>query len=245
LMIRRMEDDVTSTKRSDAAVAVIAARGLRKTHGRGAAAHVALDGVDLDVVRGELLVIRGPSGSGKSTLLHCLSGIATPDEGTVTVLDGPRAVELTALGEDARTDVRGRRMGLVFQSLNLLPALTVHENVQLPLVLAGDSATTVRDRVADALDAVGLTGRGASLPSTLSGGQQQRVAVARALVRAPDVVLADEPTGALDSEAEHAMLGLLRELVSPACAVVIVSHSPAVSAIADRVVELCDGRLTP
>lgn len=235
--------DAHSTTDGVAGSRVLEARGLRKAYGRGAGRVVALDGLDLDVRRGELLVIRGPSGSGKSTLLHCLAGIATPDEGEVTYLGPQGEWTLSGLSDDRRTDLRAERMGLVFQTVNLIPSLTAEENVQLPLVLAGAHADDIRARAAAALASVGLANRSQAMPSELSGGEQQRVAVARALVREPEVLLADEPTGALDSAAEQGVLDLIRGAVTPERAVVVVSHAPTVVAVADRVVDIRDGRV--
>ena len=218
---------------------LVEGRGLVKAYGRASARTTAVDGVDVDVRRGELLAIAGPSGSGKTTLLHLLSGIATPDAGEV-VFDG---IPLHELGDDARTDLRAERMGFVFQALNLLPALTAGENVELPLVLRGLEAREVRARSTEALDAVGLGDRPKAFPAELSGGEQQRVAIARALVTDPEVLWADEPTGALDSASSAGVLDLLEAAVAGGRTVVVVSHAPDVVARATRIVRLRDGRL--
>lgn len=218
---------------------LLRAHGLVKRYGTGSAAVTALDGVDVDVAAGELLAVTGRSGSGKTTLLHCLSGITTPDSGTV-MFDG---IDLGAAGENARTDLRAQRMAFVFQTLNLLPALTVAENVELPLVLRGDSAADIRRASAQALADVGLEGRGGAAPAQLSGGEQQRVAVARALVTEPDVIWADEPTGALDTATASDVMALLRGAVDRGCTVVVVSHAPDVTQLADRVVVMRDGQV--
>ena len=220
-------------------MSLVQARGVGKRYGSGTAAVTALDGVDVDVTSGELLAITGRSGSGKTTLLHCLSGITTPDTGTV-MFDG---VDLAAAGEDVRTDLRAARMAFVFQTLNLLPALTVAENVELPLVLRGDSAADIRSGSTRALAAVGLRGRGGAVPAQLSGGEQQRVAVARALVTDPDVIWADEPTGALDTATAFEVMALLRAAADRGVTVVIVSHAADVAQMADRVVVMRDGRV--
>lgn len=212
---------------------------LHKSYGTGAARVTALAGVDCAVRAGELLVITGPSGSGKTTLLHCLSGIAVPDGGQV--LFG--GADLARLDDNERADLRRDRFGFCFQTLNLLPALTVAENVQLPLLLAGMRAAAIRARTAELLDQVGLDGRGTAFPAQLSGGEQVRVAIARAMANKPAVVWADEPTGALDSVAAERVLGLLREIVDDGGTAVMVSHDPEVVARADRVVRLRDGRL--
>jgi putative ABC transport system ATP-binding protein len=219
---------------------LITAQGLRKHYGAGTAQVVALDGVDIVVQRGELLAVTGRSGSGKTTLLHCLSGIATPDAGTVH-FDG---VDLDAAGEVARTDLRAQRMAFVFQHLNLLPALSVEENVQLPLVLRGDDAAAIRTASAQVLEQVGLGQRGGAMPADLSGGEQQRVAVARALITRPDVIWADEPTGALDSTSAQGVMTLLRAAADSGRTVVVVSHSPDVADIADRTVVMRDGQIS-
>jgi putative ABC transport system ATP-binding protein len=218
---------------------LVKAEGLVKRYGDGQATVTALDGVDVSVVTGELLAITGRSGSGKTTLLHCLSGITTPDAGTVS-FDG---VDLGAAGEDARTDLRAQRMAFVFQTLNLLPALTVAENVELPLVLRGQDAADIRRAAAQALHDVGLDGRGGAFPADLSGGEQQRVAVARALVTEPDIIWADEPTGALDTATASEVMGLLRAATDGGRTVVVVSHAPDVAQVADRVVVMRDGRV--
>lgn len=223
---------------------LVLATGLHKAFGEGDGRVVALAGADLAVEAGELLVVAGPSGCGKSTLLQCLAGVLAPDEGTVTVRVGGGARDLAALDDDARTDLRGRRMGLVFQDANLLPALTVRENVEVPLMLQGRPAREVTAAVDEVLGQVGMLDRAGAFPAALSGGQRQRVALARALVHAPDLVLADEPTGALDSAAQDEVLGLLREVAAAdGRAVVVVSHAPAVVAIADRVASMRDGRV--
>lgn len=215
--------------------------GVHKAFGSGGARVTALDGIDCTVHAGEFLVITGPSGSGKTTLLHCLSGIAVPDHGQV-FLDG---VDLTKLSDDERADLRRDRFGFCFQTLNLLPALTVAENVQLPLVLQGRRAEAIRAQSAALLDRVGLAGRERAFPAQLSGGERVRVAIARALVTAPAVVWADEPTGALDSVAAARALDLFGEIVRDGGTVVVVSHDPEVVARADRVLRLRDGRLAP
>ena len=222
---------------------VVRAIGLRKAFGEGDGRIVALDGADVEVRLGELLVVRGTSGCGKSTLLQCLSGILPPDEGAVSWVDADGEVALADLDDDGRTDLRAQRMGFVFQTLNLLPALTVRENVELPLVLGALPAVEIRQRAGDALVSVGMGDRADAFPAQLSGGQQQRVALARALVSEPDVIWADEPTGALDTVAQAEMLELLRAAVTPTRTVVIVSHADVVAAAADRIVTMVDGRV--
>ena len=218
---------------------LVTARGLQKRYGPGGAAITALDGIDIDVVAGELLAISGRSGSGKTTLLHCLSGIMRPDAGTV-MFDG---VDVTTASDDERSDLRAQRMAFVFQHLNLLPALTVSENVELPLVLRGANAHDIRSASAAVLEQVGLRGRGDAVPSKLSGGEQQRVAVARALISEPDVIWADEPTGALDTATSVEVMALMRRAAGGGRTVVVVSHAPDVADVADRVVTMSDGRI--
>ena len=199
----------------------------------------ALRGVDVEVLRGEFLAIRGPSGSGKSTLLHCLSGLSVPDAGTVRYDD----IDLASVSDNVRTDLRAQRMGFIFQTLNLLPALTVAENVELPLVLGGLPAAEIRSRRDAALADVEMADRAAAFPAQLSGGEQQRVALARALITEPEVLWADEPTGALDTANAAQVLALLRAAVERGSSVVVVSHADEVVAGADRVVSMRDGRV--
>ena len=176
-------------------------------------------------------------------MLQCLSGILPPDEGAVSWVYADGEVALADLDDDGRTDLRAQRMGFVFQTLNLLPALTVRENVELPLVLGALPAVEIRQRAGDALVSVGMGDRADAFPAQLSGGQQQRVALARALVSEPDVIWADEPTGSLDSVAQAEMLQLMRAAVTPGRTVVVVSHAEVVAAAADRVITMVDGRV--
>jgi putative ABC transport system ATP-binding protein len=211
---------------------------LTKVHGAGDSTVVALDSVTVDFHRERFTAIMGPSGSGKSTLMHCVAGLDEPTSGQVFLGDA----ELSGMTDTALTALRRDRVGFVFQAFNLLPTLTAWENITLPLDLAGRTP----DRAfADAIvAAVGLGERLGHRPSQLSGGQQQRVACARALITRPDVVFADEPTGALDSTASAALLGLLRGSVDEfGQTVVMVTHEPAAAAYADRVLFLADGRL--
>ncbi|HEX6419834.1 MAG TPA: ABC transporter ATP-binding protein [Acidimicrobiales bacterium] len=214
-------------------------RGVVKRFRRGRGHVVALDGVDLAVRAGESVAVAGPSGSGKSTLLHLAGGLDVPDAGTVRI-DGRDVARLSA-AERAR--LRRREVGFVFQFFHLLPSLTVAENVELPLLL-DRSARGARRAVAAMLDRVGVADRAGHLPGELSGGEMQRAAIARALVARPRLVLADEPTGNLDSATGRAVLDLLAEVVREAgTALVMVTHDPAAAARADRVVHLLDGRL--
>jgi putative ABC transport system ATP-binding protein len=213
------------------------ARGLTKVYGVGDSRVVALDHVDVDFHSGRFTVIMGPSGSGKSTLMHCVAGLDEPTSGTVFLGEA----ELSGMSDNQLTALRRDRVGFVFQAFNLLPTLTALENITLPLDLAGRKPD--ERLVRTIVDAVGLGDRLHHRPSQLSGGQQQRVACARALVTQPEVVFADEPTGALDSAASADLLGLLRRSVdSLGQTVVMVTHEPAAAAYADRVLFLADGR---
>ncbi|WP_461022917.1 ABC transporter ATP-binding protein [Thalassiella azotivora] len=218
------------------------ATGLVRTFtGAGAPVH-ALRGVDLTVDRGRLVVVRGRSGSGKTTLLNLLGGLDTPDGGSVR-FDGQ---DLTALGEDGLVALRRTRIGYVFQSFGLLPVLTAAENVGVPLRLRRTDPAARERRVAELLDLVGLGGHGRHRPYELSGGQQQRVAVARALAGEPDLLVADEPTGQLDSATGRAVMELVRSLVDErGVTAVVATHDPALVDLADAVVELVDGRVVP
>jgi putative ABC transport system ATP-binding protein len=211
---------------------------VRRVYGRGQAAVTALDGVTTGFATATFTAVMGPSGSGKSTFLHCAAGLDRPTSGSVT-LDGR---ELSGLSETALTKLRRERIGFVFQAFNLLPTLTVEQNVTLPLRFAGRRAD--RRRVADVIERVGLGGRRGHRPAELSGGQQQRVAIARALVVRPAVLFADEPTGALDTRSAAEVLGLLRRGVDEdGLTIVMVTHDPVAASYADRVVFLADGRL--
>jgi len=217
---------------------VLEAQQLTKVYLAGSAPIEALRGVDLAIDQGEFVAITGPSGCGKSSLLHLLGGIDVPTSGRV-LLEGN---DLAELGEDQRAVLRRRRIGFVFQSFNLLPTLSAAENVSLPLLLDGVSPAASRDRAVQALESVGLEKRQSHRPSMLSGGEQQRVAIARALVTDPAVILADEPTGNLDSANGRHVLSLLRAFADlKQQTVVVVTHDPTVAHEADRVIRLRDG----
>ncbi|MFD3473926.1 ABC transporter ATP-binding protein [Streptomyces sp. NPDC058695] len=213
-------------------------RGVRRQYGRGGGAVHALRGIDLALPHGSFTAVMGPSGSGKSTFLQCAAGLDRPTDGTVHL----GGTLITGMSENKLTALRRTRLGFVFQAFNLLPSLTVEQNVVLPMRLAGHRPD--RRRAAEALAQVGLGDKGRRRPGQLSGGQQQRVAIARALITRPDVVFADEPTGALDTTTAADILGLLRTAVdSMGATVVMVTHDPAAAACADRVLFLADGRI--
>lgn len=215
-------------------------RAIHKTYRMGAHVIEALQGVDLSVERGELLALTGPSGSGKSTLLNLCGLIDTPDSGEIELDAQP----IQALSEVQRTLLRRDALGFVFQSFNLVPVMTVAENVDYPLFLAGVPAAERRQRVAAQLEAVGLQAHADHLPDALSGGQRQRVAIARALVKRPKLVIADEPTASLDSHTADQVLDLMRSLGhAEGAAFVMATHDNRLSARCDRIVNLCDGRL--
>jgi putative ABC transport system ATP-binding protein len=216
---------------------VLRARGLAKTYVADGVEVLALRGVDLDVAPGELVAIMGPSGCGKSTFLHLLGGLDRPTAGSIE-LDG-RPVE--GLSEADWAVLRRREIGFVFQFFNLVGNLTVAENVELPARLVGASSDDARRHREELLERLGVSARADALPSQLSGGQQQRVALARALVNRPTVLLADEPTGNLDSKSAAEVLALLREVRSGGQTLVLVTHDVRVAASADRVVSLRDG----
>ncbi|MGW4380471.1 ABC transporter ATP-binding protein [Kitasatospora sp. NPDC004531] len=213
-------------------------RGVRRTYGRGTDAVHALGGIDLALGAGTFTAVMGPSGSGKSTFLQCAAGLDRPDAGQVLLSGQP----ISSLGEEALTKLRRSRIGFVFQAFNLLPSLTVLQNVLLPQRLAGDRQDKARAH--ELLARVGVRELAARRPAQLSGGQQQRVALARALITRPDVIFADEPTGALDTRTAQEVLGLLRDAVDGLGAtVVMVTHDPVAASFADRAVFLAGGLL--
>jgi putative ABC transport system ATP-binding protein len=219
---------------------VIEAYDVVKTYEGEVPVH-ALRGITLEVVRASFVAIMGPSGSGKSTLLHILGALEPPTEGRL-LLEG---TEIGGLSDDQRTLLRRRRIGFIFQQFNLLPVFTTVENVALPLRLEGIGETEAHRRASEALVAVGLENRQHHLPSRLSGGEQQRVAVARALIASPAIILADEPTGNLDSANGERLIAMLRDLVdNHGQTLVLVTHDPAVASQADRVVHMRDGLIS-
>ena len=215
----------------------VQARGLSRTYGTGVEAVNALRSVDLSIAAGEFVAVMGPSGSGKSTLLHLLGGLDRPDKGEVSIEGEP----IADLNDEALARLRRRRIGFVLQFFNLFPLLSALENVAFPLLL--DRRRDALALASDALARVGLAERSAHRPGALSGGEQQRVAVARALVTRPAVVLADEPTGSLDTLAGEDVLRLLRAAADDGNAVLLITHDATAAASADRVVRLRDGAL--
>jgi putative ABC transport system ATP-binding protein len=218
---------------------VLELHGIRQTYGSGDTAVHALRGIDLTVDRGEYLAIMGPSGSGKSTLMNLLGCLDVASSGTY-VLEGH---DVASLDERALARVRGRRIGFVFQSFNLIPRMSALANVELPMVYARVRRAERRQRAEAALDLVGLADRAGHLPNALSGGQQQRVAIARALVADPAILLADEPTGNLDSASTEDVLEILDRLSGEGRTIVVITHEDAVGARAGRVVHIRDGML--
>jgi ABC-type lipoprotein export system ATPase subunit len=217
---------------------VLSARGLHKDYGKGSALVRAVDAVSLDVAAGESVAIVGPSGCGKSTLLYLLGGLERPTAGAVALA----GQQLERMAEARLAQLRRRSLGFVFQAFHLVDELTAQENIELPALLAGRSPRSARARAAELLEQVGLADRASHLPSALSGGQRQRVAIARALANEPLVVLADEPTGNLDSAATSDVLRLFDELHTNGQTLVVVTHDERIAATADRLIAMRDGR---
>jgi len=212
-------------------------RGVRKSFGADAAPVRALRGVDLELARGEFVALMGPSGSGKSTLLNIVAGLERADDGEVIVA----GEDLSTAREDSLARLRRRHIGIVFQFFHLLDGMTALDNVALAALIGGASRRDAERRARDLLDLLGLLDRAGAAPSSLSGGERQRLAIARALANEPTVLLADEPTGALDSEGGADVLDLMLRLHERGQTILLVTHSPEVAAGADRVVELRDG----
>jgi putative ABC transport system ATP-binding protein len=224
----------------DNALPLISLRGVSKRYGAGAVALMALKAIDLDIAAGEFVAIMGPSGSGKSTAMNILGCLDTPTAGQYLF----KGVHVETLSRDQRARLRRRYLGFVFQGFNLLARTSAQENVELPLLYRGDSASVRRAAAAKALQAVGLGGWEHHTPAELSGGQQQRVAIARAIVTEPAVVLADEPTGNLDTQRSHEIMGLLLALNRDhGITVLMVTHEPDMAAYARRMVHFIDGSI--
>jgi putative ABC transport system ATP-binding protein len=221
-------------------MSLIQTENLTKVYGKGDATLTALDHVSLSVETGECVAIMGPSGCGKSTLLHLLGGLDRPTEGRV-VIDGQ---SLEKLSDTALSELRRRKIGFVFQFYNLIPVLDATENAALPIILDGKNVGAAKTKARDWLHKVGLGDRLNSRPDQLSGGQQQRIAVARALIANPSLILADEPTGNLDSKASNEIAELLRQVSKEwGRAVIMVTHDSRIAAYADRVIHLKDGAI--
>jgi len=229
---------MSSAPLPDTAPEIIQVRGLRKVYHTGDVDVEALRSVDLDVKRGEFVAVVGPSGSGKSTLFHILGGLAPPTAGEIWI-DG---IDLRKMSETQRTEMRQRKVGFVFQKYNLLPTLTARDNIMLAQAIAGIKTQPVGfDNV---LKMLGITGRLEHKPRALSGGEQQRVAIARALVNQPAILLADEPTGNLDTANSNAVLDLLRDLNKRmGQTILMITHNPEAAAFADRIVYMRDGKI--
>jgi putative ABC transport system ATP-binding protein len=234
----RIRPDVPT--KPEVAEAIVEARSVDKRYDTGKVEVHALRDVSFSVHRGEMVAIMGPSGSGKTTLLNCLSGLDAIDSGDVLI----EGVALSAMSDEARTDYRARRMGFVFQFYNLIPVLTAVENVELPLLVARVPAKEARTKALAALAMVGLGERADHVPDELSGGQRQRATIARALVNAPAIVWADEPTGDLDSENAEEIVALMRQLNRDlGVTFLIVTHDIGVGRSTDRIVRMVDGQI--
>ena len=219
---------------------IIAMANIRKVYDTGKVKVEALKGVDLEIFPGEFVAIVGPSGSGKSTLMNLVGCLDTPSDGTYSI-GGDNVAGVT---RDQLAEIRNRRVGFVFQNFNLLPHITAQENVELPMLFGGVSPKERRARAVELLTKVGLGDRVDHKPTELSGGQMQRVAIARALAMNPDIILADEPTGNLDTSSGTDVMGLFNELWKSGRTLVIITHDPALAKRASRIVEIRDGRIT-
>lgn len=229
------------TSAQSASQPVIAVSGLTKIYGQGEVQVTALDGVSLEIPRGQMVALMGPSGSGKSTLMQVLGLLDRPTSGTY-LLNGQ---DLSRVSSRAMAELRGRRIAFVFQSIHLLPRLSALHNVELPMVYARMPAPERRQRALDALGRVGVGALAHRMPNQLSGGQAQRVAIARAVAPGPDLLLADEPTGALDRASGREVLGVFQSLnQSMDLTLVMVTHDPLVGRHAERIIEMEDGRFT-
>jgi ABC-type lipoprotein export system ATPase subunit len=219
---------------------IIRCENVTKTYVTGDITVNALRGIDLEIEKGEMVAVMGPSGCGKTTLLNCLSGIDDVTSGKIFIEDN----DITEMNDNAKTSFRAKRMGFVFQFYNLLPVLTAVENVELPLLIAGNNPQESRKRALELLDAVGLSKRASLRPNALSGGERQRVTIARALSNTPAIVWADEPTGDLDVKTSDEVVALMRRLNKEnGQTFVIVTHDPEVGAKCDRIIHMRDGQI--
>jgi len=224
----------------DAANVAVHCRGIIKTYGAGSSQVMALRGIDLDVFKGELMMLVGPSGCGKTTLISVIAGILDQDKGDCRVL----GQDLLAMGASRKTRFRGDNVGFVFQAFNLLPTLTAAENASIPLLINGAPRKLAMEKAKAMLARVGLGDRSHSFPSQLSGGQQQRVAIARALIHDPKLIVCDEPTSALDHQTGQKVIELLREVaMAEGRALVIVTHDARIFNYADRIAQMDDGHI--
>ena len=229
----RATDGVSSDHR------ILVAAGVSKTYRTAAGSVAALRDVSLEIAAGEFLAVMGPSGSGKTTLLNCLSGLDDIDAGSV-FLDG---TEIHSLSDAKRSRNRAEQMGFIFQSFNLIPVFSAAENVEMPLLLAGEAPSEARRHAEETLDRVGLGHRRNHRPNQLSGGEQQRVTIARALAGRPAIVWADEPTGNLDTETAESVMELLRDLNNEGLTLILVTHDYAIGSNARRLIRMRDGRI--
>ncbi len=218
---------------------IISVRDLRKIYYMGANVVNALQGINLDIYKNEYVALMGPSGSGKSTLMNLIGCLDSPTSGEY-ILNG---TNVSTMNDSDLAEVRNKEIGFVFQTFNLLPRLSALENVALPLVYSGVSKAQRLERAQQVLHAVGLTNRGHHRPNELSGGQRQRVAIARALVNNPSIILADEPTGNLDSKTSYEIIGLFEEIHAAGNSIVLVTHEPDIAEYAHRIVRLIDGMI--
>ena len=221
-------------------IPTIRLHGIRKLYRIGGETLAALDGIDLEIRRGEFAALMGPSGSGKSTLMNILGCLDRPSAGSYK-LDG---AEVAGLSDDALAATRNKKIGFVFQNFNLLPRISALDNVALPLVYAGVGRRERTERAQEMLAAVGLSDRGAHLPNELSGGQRQRVAIARALVNAPHIIMADEPTGNLDTKSTKEIMDLFARMHEKGHTIILVTHEPEIALRANRQLLVRDGRIT-
>ena len=219
---------------------LLEARNVRKTFGSGHTQVRAVDGISMKIRAGELILIMGPSGSGKTTLLSILGGLLRPTDGKVLI----EGVDITALDESSLPAIRARKIGFIFQAFNLLDALTVEENILFPSILIPGQQEQARQSANELIEILNLGPRRSALPATLSGGEKQRVAIARALINNPPLILADEPTGNLDSQSGQDVTMILHDIArDKGCAIILVTHDPRVEDVADRILWLEDGAL--